>query len=124
MEQTRFSIRQRASVQDSDQAALGKGKPLFLPLAGIRSGETPKDRCSGSQRCPLPPLKELALGPQPQLCFTSLSWREERETGENGRLERREAMQIEGSEVQGIFTRLPPVRGLWVSLRPSERLRS
>lgn len=22
-------------------------------------------------------------------------------------------MQIEGSEVQGIFTRLPPVRGLW-----------
>ena len=116
MEQTSLSIRQRASVQNSGQAFLGaKGDSCFLPLAGSEGDKTPRTGALALWGYPLPPHRELALGPPPQLCFTSLSWREEREP------ERREKectegegpCRLEGSGLQRTQAQLPPIKGLW-----------
>lgn len=62
----------------------------------------------------MPRLRELILGLLPQLCCTSLSWREERES-ERRKKEcwKKRPCRLEGFEVLGTLAKPSPIKGLW-----------
>lgn len=92
----------------------GEGRPCFPSLARSEGGETSTIGTLALWGHPLPRLRELILGLLPQLCCTSLSWREERES-ERRKKEcwKKRPCRLEGFEVLGTLAKPSPIKGLW-----------